>query len=103
MSCVLVVFEVEILLRWFQLKQVSLSSLGEPYREGKDSCRVFILYMHILYLHELVLIAKWLTRGMIILQMGDNHDNDNHEALPQQPPSLAQAVVALIADRNEQT
>ena len=59
--------------------------------------------MHILYLHELVLIAKWLIRGMIILQMGDNHDNDNHEALPQQPPSLAQAVAALIADRNEQT
>ena len=103
MSCVLVVFEVEILLRWFQLKQVSLSSLGEPYCEGKDSCRVFILYMHILYLHELVLIAKWLTRAMIILQMGDNHDNENHEALPQPPPSLAQAVAALIADRNEQT
>ena len=40
---------------------------------------------------------------MIILQMGDNHGNDNHEALPQQPPSLAQAVAALIADRNEQT
>ena len=40
---------------------------------------------------------------MIILQMGDNHDNENHEALPQQPPSLAQAVAALIADRNEQT
>ena len=59
--------------------------------------------MHILYLHELVLIAKWLTRGIIILQMGDNHGNDNHEALPQQPPSLAQAVAALIADRNEQT
>ena len=70
MSCVLVVFEVEILLRWFQLKQVSLPSLGEPYREGKDSCRVFILYMHILYLHELVLIAKWLTRGMIIFADG---------------------------------
>ena len=35
--------------------------------------------------------------------MGDIHDNDNHEALPQQPPSLAQAVAALIADRNEQT
>ena len=37
--------------------------------------------------------------------MGDNHNNDNHEALPQQPPSLAQAVAvaALIADRNEQT
>ena len=103
MSCVLVVFMIEILLRQFQPKQVSLSSLGEPYRGGKDSCRVFILYMYILYLHELVLIAKWLTRGMIILQMGDNHDNENHEALPQQPPSLAQAVAALIADRNEQT
>ena len=35
--------------------------------------------------------------------MGDNHDNDNHKALPQQPPSLAQAVAAFIADRNEQT
>ena len=39
--------------------------------------------------------------------MGDNHaanhDNENHEALPQPPPSLAQAVAALIADRNEQT
>jgi len=59
--------------------------------------------MHILYLHGLVLLAKWLTRGMVILQMGDNHDHENHEALPQQPPSLAQAVAALIADRNEQT
>ena len=39
---------------------------------------------------------------MIILQMGDNHNNENHEALPQQPPSLAQAVAALIAYRNEQ-
>ena len=79
------------------------NSLGEPYRERNDSCHVFILYMHILYLHGLILLAKWLTRGMVILQMGDNHDNENHEALPQQPPSLAQAVAALIADRNEQT
>ena len=66
----MVVFDVEILFRRFQPKQVSLSSLGEPYREGKDSCRVFILYMHILYLHELVLITKWLTRGMIIFADG---------------------------------
>jgi len=35
--------------------------------------------------------------------MGDNHDNENHEALPQQPPYLAQAVAPLIADSNEQT
>ena len=35
--------------------------------------------------------------------MGDNHNNENHKALPQQPPSLALAVAALIADRNEQT
>ena len=35
--------------------------------------------------------------------MGDNHDNENHEALPQPPPSLAQAIAALIADCNEQT
>ena len=64
---------------------------------------VHIIYAHSLKLHELVLTAEWLTRGMIILQMGNNHDNDNHEALPQQPPSLAQAVAALITDRNEQT
>ena len=39
--------------------------------------------------------------------MGDNHvanpENENHEAQPQPPPSLAQAIAALIADRNEQT
>ena len=89
MSCALTVFKSEIFveqclvshtlellwteiveLRRFQPKQVNLSSLGEPYREGKDSCRVFILYMHILYLHGLVLLAKWLTRGMIIFADG---------------------------------
>ena len=47
------------------------------------------------------------NQGMVILQMGDNHaahhDQENHGAQPQQPPSLAQAVAALIADRNEQT
>jgi len=43
------------------------------------------------------------NQGMVILQMGDNHDNENHEALPQPPPSLAQDIAALIADRNEQT
>ena len=47
------------------------------------------------------------NQGVVILQMGDNHaanhDNENHEALPQPPPSLAQAIAALIADRNEQT
>ena len=61
--------------------------------------------MHIIYLHELVLIAEWLTKGWLFLQMGDNHaanhDNENHGALPQPPPSLAQAIAALIADRNE--
>ena len=44
---------------------------------------------------------------MIILQMGNNnaanHEHENHEVQPQQPPSLAQAVAALITDRNEQT
>ena len=44
---------------------------------------------------------------MVILQMGDNHtanhDNENHGEQPQPPPSLAQAIAALIADRNEQT
>ena len=63
--------------------------------------------MHILYLHELVLIAEWLTKGWLFLQMGDNHaanhENENHGAQPQPPPSLAQAIAALIADRNEQT
>ena len=47
------------------------------------------------------------NQGVVILQMGDNHaanhDNENHGALPQPPPSLAQAIAALIADRNEQT
>ena len=47
------------------------------------------------------------NQGVVILQMGDNHaanlDYENHEALPQPPPSLAQAIAALIADRNEQT
>ena len=54
----------------FQPKQVNFNSLGEPSRERNDSCRVFILYMHILYLHGLVLLAKWLTRGMIIFADG---------------------------------
>ena len=62
---------------WFKLRRRGFNqskpfyfSLGEPDRKGNDSCRVFILYMHILYLHELVLIAKWLTRGMIIFADG---------------------------------
>ena len=38
-------------------------SLGEPDRRGNDSCRVFILYMHILYLHELVLISEMANQG----------------------------------------
>ena len=40
---------VQVELMRFQPKQVSLFFLGEPYREGNDSCRVFILDMHILY------------------------------------------------------
>jgi len=47
------------------------------------------------------------NQGVVILQMGDNHaahrENENHGAQPQPPPSLAQAIAALIADRNEQT
>jgi len=47
------------------------------------------------------------NQGVVILQMGDNHaanpGNENHGAQPQPPPSLAQAIAALIADRNEQT
>ena len=47
------------------------------------------------------------NQGVVILQMGDNHaanhDNENLEALPQPPPSLAHAIAALITDRNEQT
>ena len=67
--------------------------------------------VHIIYAHSLI---AWISpdsemanQGMVILQMGDNHaanhDHENHESQPQQPPSLAQAVTALIADRNEQT
>src|SRR6185312_14130485 len=47
------------------------------------------------------------NQEVVILQMGDNHaanhENENHGAQPQPPPSLAQAIVALIVDRNEQT
>ena len=43
------------------------------------------------------------NQGVVILHMDDNHGNENHGAQPQPPPSLAQAIAALIADRNEQT
>src|SRR6185437_2482662 len=47
------------------------------------------------------------NQGVVILQMGDNHaahrENENQGAQPQPLPSLAQAIAALIADRNEQT
>ena len=60
-----------------------------------------------IYAHSLIAWtspdSEMANQGMVILQMGDNHDNENHEALPQQPPSLAQAIAALIADRNKQT
>ena len=63
--------------------------------------------VHSIYAHSLIawisLDSEMANQVMVILQMGDNHDNENHEALSQQPPSLAQAVAALIADRNEQT
>ena len=66
-----------------------------------------MLCVYIIYAHSLIawtsLGSEMANQGMVILQMGDNLDNENHEALPQQPPSLAQAVAALIADRNEQT
>ena len=40
---------VQVELMQFQPKQVGLFIfLGEPYRKGNDSCRVFILDMHIL-------------------------------------------------------
>ena len=65
--------------------------------------------VHIIYAHSLI---AWISpdsemanQGMVILQMGDNHavnhDHENHGALPQPPPSLAQAIAALIVDRNE--
>jgi len=60
-----------------------------------------------IYAHSLIAWtspdSEMANQGMVILQMGDNHDNENHEALPQPPPSLAQAIAALIADCNEQT
>ena len=44
---------------------------------------------------------------MVLLQMGDNnaanHGIGDQGAQPPPPPSLAQAIAALIADRNEQT
>jgi len=44
---------------------------------------------------------------MVLLQMGDNntgnHRNGGQGAQPPPPLSLAQAIAALIADRNEQT
>ena len=42
--------------------------------------------VHIIYTHSLI---AWISpdsemanQGMVILQMGDNHDNENHEAFP---------------------
>ena len=44
---------------------------------------------------------------MVLLQMGDNnaanYGTGGQGAQPPPPPSLAQAIAALIADRNEQT
>ena len=64
-----------------------------------------MLCVHINYAHSLF---AWISpdsgmanQGVVILQMGDNHANENHGAQPQPPPSLAQAIAALIADRNE--
>ena len=47
------------------------------------------------------------NQGMVLLQMGNNNaanrGNGGQGAQPPPSPSLAQAIVALIADRNEQT
>ena len=47
------------------------------------------------------------NQGMLFLQMGNNntanHGNEGQGAQPPPSPSLAQAIAALIADRNEQT
>ena len=59
--------------------------------------------MHIFLIAWISPDSEMANQGMVILQMGDNHNNENHKAQPQQPPSLAQAVAALIADHNEQT
>ena len=67
---------------------------------------IHIIYAHSL-LHGLILISGMANHGVVILQMVDNHaanhDNENHRAQTQPPPSLAQVVAALITDRNEQT
>ena len=63
--------------------------------------------MHILYFAWINPNSEMANQGVVILQMGDNHavnhDHENHGAQPPPPPSLAQAIAALIADRNEQT
>ena len=79
--------------------------LGEPSRERNDSCRVFILVMHILYVAWIIPTSEMANQGMVLLQMGDNnaanHGNGDHRAPPPPPLSLAQAIAALIADHNE--
>ena len=70
-----------------------------------------MLCVHINYAHFLF---AWISpdsgmanQGMVLLQLADNnaanHENEGHGAPPPPPLSLAQAIAALIVDRNEQT
>ena len=97
-----------------------MSLITETYLEGLDAfsddvgkqflaCAAWLLLkinklVVIFYLKDVI---SRLMRDYDMLMMGDNnaanHGIGGQGAQPPQPPSLAQAVAALIADRNEQT
>ena len=66
---------------------------------------VIILAMHILIFAWTSPNSRIANRVMVLLQIGDNnaanHGIGGQGAQPPPPPSLAQAIAALIADRNE--
>ena len=62
--------------------------------------------MHILYFAWINPNSEMANQGMLLLQMGDNNTDNGiggQGVQPPPPPSLAQAIAPLIADRNEQT
>ena len=70
MSCVLVVFDVEILLGGFNQSKLVYLPLVNHIVRGKIHAVCSYYICTFFKLHELVLIAKWLTRGMIIFADG---------------------------------